>query len=888
MHTCVRARRYVIGLSIARCLALTLLSTAALGAPKTFSIESEDAPRSLLEFGRQSALQILFASEKVKGVVTNAVHGDYEPIDALRLLLKGTPLIISEKPDGVLVVEPQGKARSALNADPPALKGDASPARLAQSEGVPVTAPPPASSAEPHGAQDGNKNPDDKIALQEITVTATRREESLEKVPVSISALSQSDLNEGGIKSIDDIASITPGLQLAAPYGSAFPSLTTIAIRGLNTLSGASLVGVYVDDTPVAVRLSANTNFGTPYPALFDLNRVEVERGPQGTLFGAGSEAGTVRFITNQPSLTSFSGFAHTELAMTEGGTRSYETGAAAGGPIVEDTLGFRVSLWDRHDGGYVDRIDPITGADVAPNDNQDDKLAIRAALGFQPVAGVMITPSIFYQSINTGDAGSFYGNFSDASSGEFKNGRLLPETSTDRLLLASTKVDSRLSFADFTSVTSYMRRTAQQTLDTSPLWGELGFINYGNPLGPGFPSSASDVSPLQTGNSVTGVTEEVRLASNQPDGFLTWVGGIFLDHRHQDDTNNEYSTAVPLQNISSEPITDNQVAVFAQGDFHLTRTLTATLGERVARVSTDQTIFQEGYYYVGQPSTARTTLKETPNTPRIALYYQPYSENLFYVSASKGFRPGGGNAPLPTQCIGETAPSTYDSDSVWSYELGAKNRLFGGRLQVDASVFHIKWSGIQQLEYIGSCSGYFTTNTGNAESNGFDLAVQALVTEQLRLNVDVGYANAYFSSTVYDSAGAPLVLQGDKIGILPQVNPPWDVNTYATYEVPFAQGNTLHLRAEYQYHSRNPGPFVTQNPTSLSYYPELRPNPATQQFNARVGVKLNKVDLTLFVENAFNSHPLLGMYQDTPTTNLITYSTLRPRTAGLSANVDF
>jgi iron complex outermembrane recepter protein len=818
---------------------------------------------ALDKLGDQSGVQIMYDPALAKGIQVAAVSGKLTISNALNQLLAKTGLKADRVNDKTVVLR-----RVEAKEPPPDKSAISSPSK-------------PLDTA--------NENTG---VLEEVVVTATRREESLEHVPISISALSQADLYAGGIKGIDEIATITPGLQLAVPYGASYPSLTTISIRGLNTLSGASVVGVYLDDTPISIRLSPSTNVGTPYPAVFDLNRVEVERGPQGTLFGAGSEAGTVRFITNQPSLTEFSGFAHSELATTQGGTESYEIGAAFGGPIAQDTVGFRVSVWDRHDGGYVDRIDPITGAVVAPNDNQDDKLAIKAALAFHVHEGTLVTPSVFYQSIYTGDIGTFYGNFSNPSAGEFENGRLLPAVSTDRLLVPSVKVESHLSFADFTSVSSYTHRTDPGSLDLSPLWGEYGFVNYGNPLGPGFPSTLADVAPFFIEHSVNALTEELRLASNRPDAFVTWVGGIFLDHRRQVDSFQQYSTAAnpaaPLMSSSSQPATDNQAAVFAQGDFHVTKTLTATLGERVASVVTELSTYQGGLIYVGQPPFKHVSSRETPSTPRLALTYQPDQHNLFYVSASEGFRAGGGNGPLANECPQGAAPSTYQADHVWSYEVGAKNGFFDGRLQIDSSVFHIVWRNIQQLEYIPSCAGYYTTNTGGAVSNGFDLAVQALVTYNLRLNLDAGYANAYYSSTVYDSAGAPLVLSGDKIGTLPQVNPPWDVNGAATYEIPLSSGNRIHLRGEYQYHSRNPGPFVTQVPTSLSYFPLLRQNPATQQFNARVGTKINKLDLNLFVTNIFNAHPLLGMYQDTPTTNLITYSTFRPRTVGVSANIEF
>src|ERR1700688_4980196 len=197
--------------------------------------------------------------------------------------------------------------------------------------------------------------------LEEVIVTATRRAEFVQSVPISIDAFGADQLAMGNIKGIEDIGALTPGLQFAIPNGfsSAF---TTISIRGLNTNTGPPTVGLYLDDTVISSRLSGTANQGNVYPFVFDLNRVEVERGPQGTLFGAGAEAGTVRFITNQPSLTEFSGLARGEVASTDNGRMSYESGLAVGGPIVQDELGYRVSVWDRQDGGWVNRVDPIPG----------------------------------------------------------------------------------------------------------------------------------------------------------------------------------------------------------------------------------------------------------------------------------------------------------------------------------------------------------------------------------------------------------------------------------------------------------------------------------------------------------------------------------------------
>jgi iron complex outermembrane recepter protein len=578
-------------------------------------------------------------------------------------------------------------------------------------------------------AQDAPSQDTSQGGLQEIIVTATRREQSVEKVPISIVALGQEELTDRGIKSIADLSEITPGLQFTAPTGYA-SDLSTISIRGLNSYTGASTVGIYLDDTPIQARLSVAANAGSPYPFVFDLNRVEVARGPQGTLFGAGSEAGTLRFITNQPSLTESSGFTTAELSSTQDGAPSYELGAAYGGPIIPDTLGFRVSAWHREDGGYLNLVDPATGQVTRTNVNSSEKTVFRGAFTLAPGDGIEITPSIDYQKTHIADGDRFYGNyFSNPSQDLFADGRLAPEASDDAFVLGNVKVVVGLPFADFTSNTSVLHRVINISMDLSPLYCPA-FGGCGNPLGPDFAESPANIAPGPAGQRLRAVTQEFRLASNDQHARVTWVAGLFYDHRVQEDWQVISATIVdptgaPIYNIDQR-VTDDQLAFYAQADVHITSQLTATLGDRVSRVKADTDVaFGSGALDVGLPALTSSAQRETPTTPRIALSYQANQNNLFYAAYSKGFRVGGGNAALGAYC-NFNPPTTYSSDDVLSYEVGAKNKLFDGRVQLDTSVFHIKWNGVQQLLYL-PCFQAYTANSGNAVSNGFDLALNGM-----------------------------------------------------------------------------------------------------------------------------------------------------------------
>ena len=777
----------------------------------------------------------------------------------------------------------------------------------------------PAAAATTTAAAGSNIEPSNQ--LEDIIVTATRREQTVQNVPISIQAFSQNDLAQGNIKSIADISALTPGLQFAVPNGfsSAF---TTIAIRGLNTNTGPPTVGLYLDDTVISSRLSGYTNQGNAYPYVFDLNRVEVERGPQGTLFGAGSEAGTVRFITTQPSLTELSGIVRGEVASTESGRLSYESGLAVGGPIIQDELGYRVSVWNRQDGGWVNRVNPIPGPGyetiVSREANTNTKTVIRGALAYQ-VGGVLITPAMYYQSVHQDDAPRFYEAFSDAQGGIYNNGVLVPEAWTDKWTLPSIKAEAHLPFAEFTGNVSYLDRNVAETLDESAFVCPglktppgSGIPGCGNPLGIGYPNSASQVAFTPTGLHIEAYTAEARLASNASDSRISWVAGVYWEHRVQRDFQQNYDTYAYPQYFGMPPpctalscaliqdehelFVDEQTAIYAQADIRITDNLTATLGERVAHVTVNGANTTSIGALIGAPPWAGFSSSNNPATPRVGLTYKLDHDNLLYASFSEGYRPGGGNALIPNTsgpCAGfPQVPATYAPDDVHAFEVGAKDTFLDSRLQVNTSIFYNQWNNIQQ--YLGVSCGPFAygTNGGDAVSDGFDLQLRALLTQQLRLDVNVGYVNAYYSQSGYipntpPSPATLIVREGDKVGVLPQVNAPWNVVVALNYEMPLSNGNKAHFMVQSLYTSQNPGPFTAQN-TELNGYPLEAADSATHLYNALAGYTINKLDLTCFINNIGNNTPALSKYQANSTSNLITNTTFRPRTIGVTANWSF
>ncbi|MDE2221120.1 MAG: TonB-dependent receptor plug domain-containing protein, partial [Gammaproteobacteria bacterium] len=291
--------------------------------------------------------------------------------------------------------------------------------------------------------------------LEEIVVTATRREESLSKVAVSVTAITQEGLDLRGIKDIQDIARFTPNVNVDKS------GTNNISIRGISSSGGAGTTGIYIDDTPIQMRALA-FNPDEALPKSFDIDRVEVLRGPQGTLFGAGSMGGTVRYITAQPSLHKTSIYSRDEISFTQGGDPSYEAGVAVGGPIVEGTFGARLTAWYRKDGGWIDRINPDTLALEDKRANHAETTLLRLAAVWAPGERWSLTPSFYYQDGKKNDVSNYWTLYSNPSSHRFVSANPSQRYSPDKLWLPSLKIEGDFDHAHLIATTSYYHRDNQ------------------------------------------------------------------------------------------------------------------------------------------------------------------------------------------------------------------------------------------------------------------------------------------------------------------------------------------------------------------------------------------------------------------------------------------
>jgi iron complex outermembrane recepter protein len=756
-------------------------------------------------------------------------------------------------------------------------------------------------------------------SLQEIIVTATRRAETLLDVPISMAAYTQESLDQKGVRSIEDLARITPGLSIMQ----GFSGIKYISIRGVESRWGATTTGVYIDETPVQVRsLSISTNF---YPGLFDLERVEVLRGPQGTLFGAGAMGGAVRFILAKPGLTEYTGSARTELGFTERGELSGEAGGAIGGPLVPDKIGFRASGYYRQDGGYVDRVPFHANRGTSEEDsNSRDVQVGNLAFTFAPIDSIKITPSVFYQEVNRDDTDQFW-TWKESSTREplpnFTNGEGVASWGMDKTALYSLNAEYDPGPVTLISNTSYMDREVVSRDDgTAFILDVLGpAVLRSDGMGGVRSTIFSDQLPDAGERSTINVwmtqrsfTQELRLQSN-PDANskLSYVFGLFYQNLRQSVVERDAATVpdvfsrnvvaplfglpvgtpLPLEpdgaySVAFDGTRDEQYAAFLNMDYQLTDRLTVSAGARISRMEFD---FLGTSEFVGIPDRATGRAEETPTTPKFGIEYKPSESWLVYASAAEGFRPGGANRLVGEgTCVHELnalgmtqVPAEYQPDSVWSYELGAKGRI-GRAVTISTSVFNVDWTDRQQLRTLLPCGSVFIDNLGDARSRGFDAQVTLNPIDGLSFDLGVGYQDTTFQDTIYAAVATnpkPIVSRkGDRLAT------PWVANFATDYETALGSGD-LRGYGHVQYDFKSD--WETSNPGNQSYNPATAPQDDQHFVSARAGVRKGAVDVSLFVNNLLDSQDVIGKLNFAPSERLL-IQTFRPRTWGLTANYRF
>jgi iron complex outermembrane receptor protein len=822
--------------------------------------------------------------------------------------------------------------------------------------------------------------PDRPQSSADIVVTATKQQSTVSRVPISIAVVTRDALDQQSIRNAEDLSRITPSLTISNGNSASGSSVT---IRGLASAVGAPTVGIYLDDINITRRnaLGAVTGNGTSFPQLFDVDRVEVLRGPQGTLYGGSSIGGTIKFVLPEPSLTTVRLRAKGEATVTKDGDPSIEGGISTAFPLVEDKIGLALSAYARHIGGYIDHVSRFDGRVLNDNTNSQKSVSGRAALLFQVSESFSIKPSFYgaYDKYNdqdqywtnvdaqtvpgfrvtaptgtatTAQAGyttpayNVFGPYrtgSNCNVGENFAGssaecaQLSPRKST--LLLPGLTADLQVGTLNFKSITSYtydksegsVNNSFEDTLLFIGARSATGGLSTGI-LGSNFiPNLSFYRDDFEFRNLRKGWTQEFRV-STDADKPLSLVAGAYYSKFKTDSlgvqnnpmlanlvsalTGFPVATAIqqyygvstnPTNFIRQQYLDEKELALFGEATLKLTDSLRVIGGVRFSEVTFSYFESQTGTTVrrlVATPGAGLTqgSVKEKPISPKIALQYFADSKNMFYASATKGFRPGGVTSRPPgTACDSElaglgfaagAAAVPFKSDSVWSYEVGAKVRPFGNVLSIDASAYRVDWKDTQ-VNYRLLCNGSYVANAGKATSKGVDLSAQLAPAPWLNLTATVAYVDAKYDrlGITINNVTTVFINQDDR-----QPVPKWSYNLGGQVFAPLNGLGRGYLRADYQHaggYPRSPGPGTN------GFFPDVYLAESTDFVSARAGVETKQFDFSIFVNNLFNAQDVLstnanggrggctlsnGQYTNCARfTPYQKQTTFRPRTVGLT-----
>jgi iron complex outermembrane receptor protein len=761
--------------------------------------------------------------------------------------------------------------------------------------------------------------------IDEIIVTSRKREESEHDVPFSINAQTAEAMRSSGATSLEDVARNVAGFTVQ----NLGPGQSQVAIRGVS--SGQIVrdqpgvkeqVGVYLDESVISLSLF------TPDLDLYDLSRLEVLRGPQGTLFGAGSEAGTVRYITNRPNLTEAQSNVEVSGYWIDHGDIGGDAKAMVNVPLVPGKAALRAVVYENHIGGFIDAVQPNGG--IAKNVNDGEKTGVRVAILFQPTDELSITPRVIYQNIdmngfNRQDVYNILANpytttRSPVALGEDQQFTQLQEKFTDQFTLLDTTVNYDFGNALLTSISSFTDRKVLVLRDATSLTSSVSGGTIGLPQ-PVYTLNA----PLYDRTTAKVFTQELRLASTGNSPFQ-WVGGVFFD-----ETKRRYGQTLPVDgfqalsgipttgpgvNVSSGPdvlFLSNipydlkQYAVFAELNYALTSQLKATAGVRWYDYDEKRLLNFDGLFgseTLGHPGEA----KANGFVPRFILAYDASNDVKVTGQASKGFRLGGINDPLNTPLCSAQDLATFGGhpswtdETLWNYELGAKMRLMDGRASFNVSVFYADIKNLQATVNVPTCSSRVIFNVPKASSKGVEAELTMKPIDHLEFSLSGTYTDAKLNSTVTSTSagGATTVVAGLQDGNRLPTAPKVQAATNATYTTSFRNAYSGFATATLQYvgsrftqfSDEAPGAgsialYNIGNPTisTFNYNPEL---PAYTIGNLRIGAKSDRYELALYVNNVTDKHALLSLDLERGGSARVGYEVNQPRTVGLTLRVNF
>jgi len=729
--------------------------------------------------------------------------------------------------------------------------------------------------------------------IEEIIVTAQKREQTLAEIPMSITVLSGELLERQQADNFQDLVALVPGLSI----NTSRRGVTRITLRGINTGGVASTVGVYVDDVPFGSSSGlANGSILSGDFDTFDLARIEVLRGPQGTLYGASSLGGVVKYVYNQPNTEEFEAKIQGSAETVEDGDVGYAVTGAVNMP-VNDQFAIRASGFYRFDDGFIDSIgnNPIAsltdptinifdGTRVESGLNSLDTIGGRISALFQPTDDFSLNLAVLAQNIESGAPDQVEGDpvtFQPLNSSPVQS-RYHPSFSDIEYRVYSATIDWDFGGASLQSVTSYgdFERKHQE---------DLAFASFlvGAPLSAfatmflGSDPATLPLSVIQIQTTATEkFTQELRLVSPDSDTF-EWMLGVYYTEEDSlidqvippvEAPTETVATAFPLLATATLISTYEEVAIFANATWHITPRFELSFGVRQGDDDQKASQVSDGPLAGGPTVYLDTTSSESPFTWSIAPRYELTDNSSIYGRVATGYRPGGPNILLPG--LPPDTPSFYDSDTLTSYEAGFKTGSSDGTFSLDISAYFQDWEDIQLFAFINNFG--VNTNGGTAESKGVEFTASVVPTDGLRFSLNGAYTNAELTQDTEPVVGG---LNGDPLSYVPE----WSFGLDGDYEWAVMGDSTAYVGGNFGYTGERPAAFDDRaadgSIIEVDSYVTL---------NLRAGLIIDRWYFEIYGKNVtdelgVNSITGTGIYP-----NAVGLGVIRPRTIGLSIGARF
>ncbi len=711
-------------------LAAMAVPAIAQGAEAHVDVPAQTLSSTLTQIGRQTNTEVIFASGDVRGKRAPAVRGSYTPEQALEMALQGTALSVRRTQQGAFIVQ----------------KGDAAPG-----ETVAGSAPADLESAE-------------------ILVTAQKREENLQDVPISISVVNGERLRQSGATQLTDFGSYVPGLQVDS---TGTPGQATLSLRGIAPIGASTTVGTYLDDAPVgSSSLYARSPSFTLDLLPYDIERIEVLRGPQGTLYGASSIGGLLKYVTIAPDVDTMSVRAGGEIFdIRHGGGLGYAGQARVSVPLVPGKLGLSASYAYRNSPGYVD------SAQTGRRDRNDySQEGARVSLLWNATDDFTVKLSGLWQTIDAEDTAQIVEDFATGEriADGMSNLNYFEQPFRKKLHYYAATLDYDFGFAALTSATTYSRTKTLQVQDVSRIYGSA-FPLFGAP--------EAGLAPLTLNLDLKKTTQEIRLTSPSR-GQFEWQLGFFYTYEKSGNLQlvNAFDfDGVPMEGfdpfvVGALPSTYREYAAFANATYRFSDHFDVTAGLRWAE--NRQRFSQISAGFLLPPGEVPGRSSEDVVTYSLSPRFHINDDSMIYARVASGYRPGGPNLAMPG------VPPSVDSDSLVNYEIGFKSILLDRKLTLDIAAFYMDWKDIQLNVVVGGAAAL--ANAGSARSQGIEGSILWEAVEGLRLGANGAYTDAKLKADMPPGAGG---LDGDRLPYIPK----WSGSLTADYRA--ALSDTLGLQ---------------------------------------------------------------------------------------------